>query len=207
MLNEFSKAWNSLYHDHLSEYATDSVTIVEKGKEAKNKTFTVRCAEAVSFPSKQFDGYDMFGALSNRNCDGAFLILNDEGSYDLVYVEMKSRFDSHETFEAKCQIVETRAKMQSLFQMLQAFPALHLRKVFGVIEHQKLDHDQEDLWSKLQLLPDERLDFGWRLIKYGVVEVVTHCNPELSMPSEMTFKIVLSDEANYTVNYSDLCIY
>ena len=204
MLNEFCKAWNNLYHDHLSEYTTGNVTIVEKGKMAKNKTFTVSCSEAVSFPSKQFDGYDMFGALSNRNCDGAFLIKNDEGSCDFVYVEMKSRFDSHEAFEAKCQISETRAKMQSLFQMLKAFPSLHLRKVFGVIEHQKLDPDQEDLWSKLQLLPDEKLDFGWRLIKYGEVQGKTHYHSELNMPAEMTFKIVLSDDADYTVNYSDL---
>ena len=85
------------------------------------------------------------------------------------------------------------------------YPGLHIRKVLGVIEHQKLDADQEDFWSKMQLLPDSKLDFGWRLIKYGEVQGQTHYPEELNMPSEMTFKIVLSDDANYMVNYNELC--
>lgn len=205
MLSEFSKSWNSLYANHPSEYLTGGVTIVEKGGSAKNKSLTITCSEAVSFPSKHFDGYDMFNALSNRNCDGAFLIANDDGSLDMVYVEMKSRFDSHETFEAKCQITETRAKMQSLLQMMRAYSSLHIRRVFGVIEHQQLDADQDVLWSKMQQLPDDRLDFGWRLIKYGEVKGKTRYSAALNMPSEMTFRIVLSDAAHYSVNYSDLC--
>lgn len=205
MLSSFSAAWNSLFTKHPSEYKTGGVTITEKGIEAKNKSLTVVCDEVVSFPSKQFDCYDLFSALSKRNCDSVLLVKNNEDSYDLVYVEMKSRFDSHESFEAKCQIIETSAKIQSLFRMMKPYASLPIRKVFGVIEHQQLDADQVDYWSKLQQLPDSELDFGWKLIKYGSVKGPTFFKPELDMPAEMTFKLLLSDDAHYTVSYSDLC--
>ena len=205
MLSSFSAAWNSLYTKHPSEYKTGSVTITERGIAAKNKSLTVVCSEAVSFPSKQFDCYDLFSALTNRNCDSVLLVKNTEGSYDLVYIEMKSRFDSRECFEAKCQITETSVKMQSLFRMMRPHVNLHIRKVFGVIEYQKLDQDQEDLWSKMQQLPDDSLDFGWKFINYGTVKVKNLFNPALDMPAEMTFKIILSDKAHYIVNYKDLC--
>lgn len=205
MLSKFSTAWNSLYTKHPSEYKIGAVTIVEKGKSAKNKSLTVVCSEVVSFPSKQFDCYDLFSALSNRNCDSVLLVKNDEGTYDLVYIEMKSRFDSRECLEAKCQITETSAKMQSLFRMMRPYVGLPIRKVFGVIEYKQLDDDQEDLWSKMQQLPDESLDFGWKLIKYGTLKGQTHFNPEIDMPSEMTFRMLLSDAGHYTVQYKDLC--
>ena len=205
MLNKFSAAWNSLYAKHPSEYKTGGVTITEKGIDAKNKSLTVICDEAVSFPSKQFDCYDLFSALSNRNCDSVLLVKNDEGTYDLVYIEMKSRFASKETFEAKCQITETCAKILSLLQMMKPYGSLPIRRVFGVIEHQQLDDDQQDLWLKFQQLPDDDLDFGWKLIKYGTVKGKTLFNPELAMPSEMTFRIILSDAAHYTIQYKDLC--
>lgn len=204
MLSDFCNSWNSLFKNHAAEYHAGSVTIVEEGATAKNKTLTVNCPEAVSFPSKHFDSYDMFSALSNRNCDGAFLVANANGSYDLLYIEMKSRFDSREVFEAKCQIVETSAKMRSLLQMLQPFGNIPIRKIYGVIETQQLDADQEAYWLKLQMLPDNQLDFGWRLIKYGIVKAPTLLSTELNMPQQMAFKILLSDNANYAVNYSDL---
>lgn len=205
MLSSFSAAWNSLYTKHPSEYKTGGVTITEKGFEAKNKSLTVVCDEAVSFPSKQFDCYDMFSSLTNRNCDSVLLVRNDEGTYDLVYIEMKSRFDSRECFEAKCQITETSAKMQSLFRMMRPYVGLPIRKVFGVIEYRQLDDDQEVLWSKMQQLPDDSLDFGWKLIKYGTLKGKTHFNPEFDMPSEMTFRLLLSDTDHYIVQYKDLC--
>lgn len=205
MLSSFSAAWNSLYTKHPSEYKTGSVTITERGIDAKNKSLTVVCSEAVAFPSKQFDCYDLFSALTNRNCDSVLLVKNTEGTYDLVYIEMKSRFDSRECIEAKRQITETSVKIQSLFRMMIPYVNLHIRKVFGVIEYQQLDQDQEDLWSKMQQLPDDSLDFGWKLIKYGTVKGKTLFNPALDMPAEMTFKIILSDEAHYIVNYKDLC--
>lgn len=205
MLSDFCKSWNTLYKDHNADYHVGSVTIKEKSQSARNKSLTVNCIEAVSFPSKQFEGYDLFGSLTKRNCDGVFLILNDEGSYDLIYVEMKSRFSSQEAFEAKCQIVETCAKMQSLLQMLKPYYLLTIRNIFGIIEMRELDEDQTNLWLKLQMLPDEKLDFGWSLIKYGMVKGQTHCNPELNMPETMKFRIIFSDADNYTVSYSDLC--
>lgn len=54
------------------------------------------------------------------------------------------------------------------------------------------------------MLPDNQLDFGWRLIKYGIVKAPTLLSTELNMPQQMAFKILLSDNANYAVNYSDL---
>lgn len=205
MLNSFSAAWNSLYTKHPSEYKTGGITITEKGSEAKNKSLTVVCDEVVSFPSKQFDCYDLFSALTNRNCDSVLLIKNEESSYDLVFVEMKSRFDSRECFEAKCQITETSAKMQSLFQMMKSYVTLPIRRVYGVIEYQQLDEDQENLWSKFQQLPDDSLDFGWKLFKYGTLKGQTRFNTELNMPDTMTFRLLLSDNAHYSVYYSDLC--
>lgn len=204
MLEQFCKSWNKVYKDHKAKHCIGGVTIHEKGKQAKNKSFTLNCDEAVSFPSKQFDGYDMFNALTYRNCDGAFLVTNDEGTYDLVFLEMKSRFSSQEVFEAKRQITETRAKLKSLFQMIKGFSTLPIRSVLGLIETKQLDADQEDLWSKMQQLPDDELKFGWKLIKYGVVEGQTLFDNELDMPSTMKFRIILSDNDHYIVNYSDI---
>lgn len=204
MLSSFCVAWNSLYSKHPSEYKTGSITIIEKDNNAKNKSLTVICDEAISFPSKQLDCYDLFSALTNKNCDGALLIKNEEGSYDFVYLEMKSRFDSRECFEAKCQITESRAKMKSMFMMMKRFAMLPIRKIIGVIEYQQLDQDQENLWLKVQQLPDDRLDFGWKLIKYGMFNCQTHYNNEMNMPDTMTFILLLSDNADITVNYSDI---
>ena len=206
MLNEFSVAWNALYKEHPSEYFKGGVTITEYDEEAKNKTLTINCPEVVSFPSKHFNGYDMFSALTDRNCDGALLVGNDDGMCDLIYVEMKSRFSLQEIYKAKMQIVETCAKMQSLLYMMKDFTALPIKRVYGVIETKKLDDNQEDWWLKQQMLPDEELQFGERLLKYARVEAPTRYQQELNMPSEMTFKIVLSDDANYTVNYYELCV-
>ena len=205
MLNNICKSWNTLFTAHPSDLFVGSVTITEKGIDAKNKSLTIVCPEVVAFPSKQFDCFDLFSALSNRNCDSVLLVRNDEGSFDLVYVEMKSRFDSRECFEAKRQITETSAKIHSLFQMMKLYHALPIRKVYGVIEYQQLDGDQENLWLKMQQLPDDSLDFGWKLIKYGTLEGKTLFDQEMNMPSTMIFTILLSDKAHFTIDYSDIC--
>lgn len=205
MLNKFSTDWNGLFKTHPSLYTTNSVTITEKGATAKNKQLTINCAEVVSFPSKQFDGYDMFSALTNRNCDGVLLVSNELGTYDLVFIEMKSRFSTQEVFEAKCQIVETYTKLLSLFQMMKAYHSLPIRRIYGVIETQKLDEDQEVWWSKQQMLLESGMQFGERLLKNPFIEAPTRCAKELNMPDKMTFRILLSDNVNYTVDYSDLC--
>lgn len=206
MLNSFCASWNKLYKGHPSNYFKGSVTILEKEKTAKNKTITINCSEVVSIPSKDFSGYDLFSALSNSNCDSALLIQNDEGTYDLVFIEMKSRFDTEDVFKAKGQIVKSYAKLQSLLQMMKAYPILPIKRVFGVIETKTLDENQEDYWFKLQQLPDKDLDFGWLLIKYGKVEGQLLLNSELNMPEKMTFRLLLSDAVHLTVNYSDICI-
>ena len=208
MLNEFSAAWNNIYKNHPSKYLKGSVTIVEKennGVEGKNKTLKICCPEVVSFPSKQFGTYDMFGALSDRNCDGVLLVENPDNTCDLIYIEMKSRFSVQEVFRAKKQIVETFIKMQSLLQMMKVFSSLTIKRVYGVIETKRLDDNQEVWWQKQQMLPDERMEFGERLLKHKTIQAPTQCNKELNMPMEMTFSIILSDSDNYTVNYSDLC--
>ena len=117
---------------------------------------------------------------------------------------MKSRFSTSEVFDAKCQIVETRIKMKSLLQMLKPYTGITIRRVLGIIETMQLDLDQQDFWLKQQLLPDSELHFGWKLIKYGELTAPTRCKPQLNMPSEMQYKIVLSDSSDYTVNYNDL---
>ena len=205
MLNKFCTDWNGLFKAHPSLYKKNSVTIIEKGTSAKNKQLTVNCTEVVSFPSKQFDAYDMFSALTNRNCDGVLLFSNEVGTYDLVFIEMKSRFSTQEVFEAKCQIVETYTKLQSLFRMMKTFYSLPIRRIFGVIETQKLDADQVVWWSKQQMLPEKDMQFGERLLKHPFIEAPTRCQNVLNMPDKMTFRILLSDDANYTVDYTDLC--
>lgn len=204
MLNEFSAAWNELYKDHLSEYLTGNVTITEEEEKAKNKTLTIHCSEVVSFPSKQFNGYDMFGALTDRNCDGVLLIANPDGTCDLLYVEMKSRFSLQEVYKAKKQIVETSTKMQSLLQMMKDYSTLQIKRVYGVIETKKLDDNQEDWWLKQQMLPEEDLQFGERLLKHETIQAPTQCKQELNMPATMTFRMLLSDDDNFAVSYSNL---
>ena len=146
----------------------------------------------------------MFGALTDRNCDGTLLIANPDGSCDLLYVEMKSRFSRQEVFKAKKQIVETCTKMQSLLQMMKDYAALPIKRVYGVIETMKLDDDQEVWWLKQQMLPDENLQFSELLLKYKTIQAPTQCKDELNMPSTMTFSILLSDNDHYTVSYSDI---
>ena len=206
MLNSFCAAWNNLYQDHPSNYFIGSVTILEEEDDAKNKTLTINCSEVVSFPSKQFDGYDMFSALTDRNCDAALLLANEDGSFDLLFVEMKSRFSRQEVYKAKCQIVETQAKLFSLLQMMKDFGSLSLRHVYGVIETKKLDDNQEIWWLKQQMLPEDQLQFGERLLKYKTIDAPTHYKKELNMPDKMTFSILLSDADHLIVNYSDICI-
>ena len=88
--------------------------------------------------------------------------------------------------------------------MIKKFSTLPIRSVLGLIETKQLDADQEDLWSKIQQLPDGELNFGWKLIKYGVVEGKTHFDNELDMPSTMEFRIILSDNDHYILSYSDI---
>ena len=203
MLNQFSIDWNNLYKKHPSQYLTGSAIIVEKDANAKNKRFTINLSEAVSFPSKQFNGYDMFGALTNCNCDGVLLVSNQDGTYDMLYIEMKSRFSSDEVFKAKRQIVGTYTKMQSLLQIMKAYKNLLVQQVIGIIETKELDTDQENWWQKRQMLPDNDMEFGELLLKYTTIEVDTKCKKELNMPEKMVFSIILSDKDNYTMdNYS-----
>lgn len=207
MLNNFSIAWNNLYKNHQSQYLTGSVTIVEEDDKAKNKSLTVNVTEAVSFPSKDFNSYDMFSAFTDRNCDGVLLVLNSDGTYDMLFIEMKSRFSTTEVFKAKGQIVETFAKIQSLLRMMKEYASLPIKRVYGVIETKALDEDQENWWSKQQYLPDEELQFGELLLKYIAIDAPTCCKEELNMPSTMKFTIIFSEDDNYVVNYTDISVH
>ena len=51
-----------------------------------------------------------------------------------------------------------------------------------------------------------KCDYLVHSYSYGEVKGKTLYPAELNMPKEMTFKMVLSDDANYVVNYRYLCV-
>ena len=87
---------------------------------------------------------------------------------------------------------------------MKDYSLLPIKRVYGIIETKKLDDNQEDWWLKQQMLPEEDLQFGERLLKYQTIQAPTRCKQELNMPATMTFRILLSDDDNYTVSYSDI---
>lgn len=207
MLNSICSDWNQLYIQHPAVFCHDSVTIVEKGNATKNKTnksITVLCRDVVSFPSKELNQFDLFSACSNKNCDGALLCKSEDNTYGLVFIEMKSRYDTKKVHEAKCQIVESRMKMKPLLKMLSSFNKVAIKSVLGIIVTLELDEDQKNWWSKRQLLNDSDLEFGEKLLKYGRIESPTECKDVLNFPENMYFRIVFSDKEDFSVDYHDL---
>lgn len=196
MLNNIFVNWNSIYKHHQSNLCRKSVDIVENGVDAKLKKLTIAVPEAISFPSKDFSAFDLFGALSNKNCDGAFLVHNADSTYDLIFVEMKSRFSTDEIYDAKNQIIESRIKLKVLLEILPNTSKLSIRDIYGIIATKELDDDQKNLWSKQQMLPDAKLNFGWRLVKYRNYDAPVLYDNRFNLPQMMNFRLFFSDSQN-----------
>ena len=97
-----------------------------------------------------------------------------------------------------------KKELRIRLSQLKGYASLPIKRIYGVIETKKLDDNQEDWWLKQQMLPEEDLHFGERLLKHETIQAPTQCKPELNMPTTMTFKILLSDDDNFTVKYSDI---
>jgi hypothetical protein len=199
MLNNILDNWNKTFKTHPSVLYHNSVDVIESEENAKLKKITINVHEAISFPSKEFCSFDLFGSLSNKNCDGALLIHNLDNTYDLVFVEMKSTFSTDEVFKAKKQIVESRIKLQALFGILTNLNKFPIRKTYGIITTLSLDDDQKNYWSKLQMLPDEKLDFGWVLVKYSNYDAPVLYDNRFRLPQTMNFQLYFSDHQNLSI--------
>ena len=204
-LNEIANNWNNVYINHQTQVYDNSVEIVEPEGSAKIKKVIIdKIPQAISFPTREFCGYSLFDSLSNRNCDGAIMLKNDDGTYDILFFELKSTFDTAEIFRAKKQIIESRIKLTSLLNMLAYNNGqLQIKNIRGYITSLELNMDQLDYWSKLQMESDENLDFGWLLYKYGEIEASTQCDNRycrFCIPQKMNFTLLLSDKE--TINAS-----
>lgn len=199
MLNNILTNWNKTFKNHLSVLNHDSVEITESTPNAKLKELTIEIPEAILFPTKDFDAFDLFGSLSNKNCDGAIMVHNLDNTYDLVFVEMKSKFSTKEVFDAKEQIIESRIKLQVLLNSLSTHNGYPIRSAYGIIITLKLDDDQRNLWSKLQMLPDEKLDFGWKLVKYKSLNAPVLYDDRFNLPQTMDFRLHFSDSQNLNI--------
>lgn len=203
-LNEIANNWNSVYINHKTQTYDNSIEIVENEKSAKIKRVKIdNISQAISFPTRDFCKFSLFGSLSNKNCDGAIMILNEDGTYDILLFELKSTFSTQELFDAKKQIIESRLKLMSLLNILAANEQIQIRDIRGYITSLKLNLDQRNLWSELQMKTDDKLEFGWKLYKYGCVEVPTQCDENYNrflIPKMMNFRLLLSNKDTITLS-------
>ncbi|MBQ8703967.1 MAG: hypothetical protein IJ524_06295 [Bacteroidales bacterium] len=131
------------------------------------------------------------------------MIKNDDETYDILLFELKSTFSTQELFDAKKQIIESRLKLTSLLNILAINEQIQIKNIRGYITSLKLNLDQQNLWSKLQMKTDDNLDFGWKLYKYRKIDVPTQCDKDyggFSIPNMMNFNLLLSDNDTITLN-------
>lgn len=204
-LNEIANNWNKVYINHHTQVYDNSVEIVESDNLAKIKKVIIdKIPQAISFPTREFCEYSLFDSLSNKNCDGAIMLKNDDGTYDILFFELKSTFDTEELFKAKKQIIESSIKLTSLLNMLSYNNGrLQIKNIRGYITSLELNTDQLDYWSKEQMKADDKLNFGWLLYKYGEIDAPTQCDNNycrFNIPQQMNFTLLISDKE--TINVS-----
>lgn len=163
MLQQICDNWNALYatkkDDHKAKVVKGEVDIHEpqqKGGCLTDLKFEV--TEAIEFPSRRFESYTAWDSLSEKNCDGAFLIKSSDGKYDLVLIELKSKFDTKDIYEAKEQIVESLIKLNILLKSSKFFSTISIRKIVGlIVSKEPTQVDQLNWLGKMIMLEESKL--------------------------------------------------
>lgn len=168
MLDKIVEEWNTLYKNHPVKRCQGSYVLDEDGCNAQLRHLKIDGIDAIDIPSKKMDKFNCFGALTNENCDGILLIMNSDGTYDLVFLEMKSKYSTVEIFEAKNQIIESLQKVCILLNNLNSYDKLHIRRMFGIIACLKPNYNALD-WIKQQTyLPEDKWKIHWLGLKLHV---------------------------------------
>lgn len=164
MLNRLCDSWNRQYPLRGCGMGKATPVAVEKSRlvleEEVNKDhgfreLTLDIAQAVDFHSKELEGFDFRGSLCGKNCDGAYLVSNGDGSCDLVLIELKSNFDTDKLYEAKKQIVNTLIKLNVLLSANRAFHTCSIRRTYGIIVSIEPDSNTKN-WLRQMMSSDEK---------------------------------------------------
>lgn len=141
MLNKICENWNNLYactdpklYNHKAKIVGGTVNVHEN--QVQDNCFTdlyFNVKEAIEFPSREFCSYSAWNSLSNKNCDGAYLIEKTNNTYELVLIELKSAFDTNEILKAKEQIVASLIKLKILLTCSKYFSQINIIRSVGLI--------------------------------------------------------------------------
>lgn len=184
MLSDLKDNWNNLFFKddvHDAKIVTGNVTIHEEQLTNTNgfTDLTFSVTEAIDFSSRTFDSFNHWNSLTNQNCDGAYLINNNDGSYDLVLFELKSNFATEKIFEAKTQIVISLIKLRILLKSTSKFSQFKLRRTYGIIVSKEPDVNQLAFLNRLDTSDKKNLgnDYcGFMLWKYQYLQAETRAN-------------------------------
>lgn len=161
-LDSIVDEWNALYaskndnHSHEATREFGDFNVIESEDGAKLNRLTIKDIDGISFPSKKLDSFDCWGALTNRNSDGAFLVKSKSGEYHLVLCEMKSRYDTEQIVKARTQIIETVKKLNILLNNLDSFHKTNVKTTSGIIICNTPDDKQLMFIKNMSQLPEER---------------------------------------------------
>lgn len=133
MLSNVASEWNLIFQNHKLNTKTNSISIVENDPGSKFKKLTININKALDIPTRDFSQFDLFEGLSNQNCDGGVISKNDDGTFDIVFIELKSGFDSDKLCEAKNQIIESYIKMNILMSTIPLYNNIIIRNRYGII--------------------------------------------------------------------------
>lgn len=181
MLNDLKENWNRLFFkngDHEAKMVSGMVTIHED-QEINPDGFTdltFNVLEAIDFPSRKLDSFNHWNSITNQNCDGAYLVKNNDSTYDLVLFELKSNFDTTKIFEAKTQIVKSLIKLRILLKSTKLFSRIKLRRTYGIIVSKEPNDGQLAYLNKLDICDRNDLgnDYcGFMLWKYQYLKADT----------------------------------
>lgn len=154
--------WNTVYaskndnHSHEVTREYGNFNIIESDGGAKLNRLTIKDIDGISFPSKTLESFDCWGALTNRNSDGAFLVKNKSGEFHLVLCEMKSKYDTEQIVKARAQIIETVKKLNILLNNLDSFHKTNVKTTSGIIVCNTPDDKQLMFIKNMSQLPEEK---------------------------------------------------
>ena len=160
-LDHIVDEWNTLYankdYSHEASREIGKCTIDETDGDPKLKSLIIDNLDGISFPAKVMDSFTCWDAVNEMNCDGAFLVKEKSDEYNLVFCEMKSKYDTKKISRARGQIIETAKKLNILLNNLDSFHDADIKSTYGIIACNAPD-DKQLMWIKnMAQLPEAEL--------------------------------------------------
>lgn len=196
MIEDFLSNWNSLYKTHKASIVEGSAKVHEYDEGAHFTDLDIIVGKAITFPSREFDSFSLFDAISNKNCDGAFLIEREENLFDLVLIELKSSFDTKRLFDAKEQIISSLPKINVLLSVLKDHPDLTIRKSYGIIVSLSPTDEQLNWIKGKSMLPKSQ----WESCTCGLTLYLDRCMKVKTLELPMNQQYL---PTNFEVYYYD----